>query len=68
MICYSLLAKKCVKLCYKRIGIGAVNSASVRDRLTSGMRAAKAVHSDLEEESCGLYVMIIKVFLISLVN
>ena len=55
---FHLCAKECVDLLNESICISAVNLTSVCNRLASGVRAAKAMHADLEEESCGLYVVV----------
>ena len=47
-----------VKLLYKLLGISTVNEASVLDGLASGVRATKAMHSDLEEKLSGINVKI----------
>jgi hypothetical protein len=53
-----LLTQKCVKLCYQSIGIRAVHLTSIGDRLASGVGATKAMHTDLKEKLCSLYVEI----------
>ena len=47
-----------VDFLYKRVSICAVNSASVSDALASCGRTAETVHTDLEEELRGIYIMV----------
>ena len=55
---FSFSCEELVDLLYECISIGAVNEASILDRLASGVRAAEAVHTDLEEELCGLHIVV----------
>ena len=55
---FHLCAKECVDLLNESIRIGAVNLASICNGLASGVRATKAMHTDLKEESCSFYVVV----------
>jgi hypothetical protein len=55
---FHLFTQKSIQLCYEGIGIRAMHLASIRDGFASRMGAAKAMHSDLKEKLCGLYVEI----------
>ena len=54
----ALRCKMLVELCYQCVGIGAVNSTSLLDSLTSRSGAAQTVHTYLQEQGCNVKICI----------